>query len=424
MTVNTSNSRTPLHVMLISTEYPPETLGGLGSHVSDLTNGLAGAGCRVTVLAYTGKEPATEQDGSVTVHRIPEPEAQRERKATMVEHILGINEEFRAYAERLIAAEGAPPDVIHCHDWFGFPAARALRAAHGVPVVGTVHLLNYPFRRWWGHVTEDELIEQERAFCRDTDAVIGVSHSMREIIMSTHDVPGDRVSAIHNGVDLRAAEEDALDESAAQELRRKYAAPGEKIVLFAGRFTPQKGMSALLESAAAVIAQCRTVRYLFAGAPDSWPATQMMERLYSRHTGLRRNVTLLGKIPRRELAALYHIADLAVVPSIYEPFGYAAIEAMIAGVPVVASNVGGLAEIIEPGLTGLLVSVRGRGDGPRAVDVRELTAATLELLGDDARRREMGARGRARVQAEFTLDKMTEATLQVYRRVSAGREVS
>jgi glycosyltransferase involved in cell wall biosynthesis len=424
MTVSTPNSHTPLHVMLISSEYPPETLGGLGSHVCDLANGLARAGCRVTVLAFTRKESATERDGSVTVHRLAQSEAEREREATMVEHVLEINEGFRTYAERLIAAQGEPPDVIHCHDWFGFPAARALRAAYRVPVVGTVHLLNHPFRRWWGHSVEDELIEQERAFCRHTDALIGVSRSMREIIMRTHDVPGDRVYAVHNGVDLRAAEEVALDESAAQALRRKYAAPGEKVVLFAGRFTPQKGMAALLESAAAVIAQCRTVRYLFAGAPDSWPATQMMERLYSRHTGLRRHVTLLGKIPRRELAALYHIADLAVVPSIYEPFGYAAIEAMIAGVPVVASKVGGLAEIVEPGLTGLLVNVDERGDGLRAVDVQGLTAAQLELLGDDARRRQMGARGRARVQADFTLDKMTQATLQVYRRVLAEDEVS
>jgi alpha-maltose-1-phosphate synthase len=424
MIVDEHNPDAPLKVWMISSEYPPETLGGLGSHVSDLATGLVRAGCEVHVLAFTRNQPGTEKDGDVVVHRIAQGYAAKatraaSEEATMVEQVLEINQDFLAYAEDLIAQRGAPPDLIHCHDWFGFPSARALRKSYGVPVVGTVHLLNHPFRKWWGHGIEDELVEQEGEFCRHTDALIGVSRSMREIIMHTHAVPGERVYAIHNGIDLRATEEDAVDETAARELRRKYAAPGEKTILFAGRFTPQKGMEALLESAAQVIGRFRRVRYLLAGAPDSWPATQMMERLFSHHLGLRKNVTLLGKMPRRELVRLYHAADLAVVPSVYEPFGYAAIEAMIAGVPVVASNVGGLAEIVEHGRTGLLVTVHAHDDAPHEVDVKELTEAQLELLGDDGRMKEMGARGRDRVREEFTLDQMTRATLQVYRKVAA-----
>lgn len=422
MTVNLPDSITQSKVMLITSEYPPETLGGLGSHVSDLATGLARSGCRVSVLAFTRGKPAIEKEGNIAVHRIPQGHGTHTRKvvsreATIVEQVLAINEDFLAYAENLTATPGERPDVIHCHDWFGFPVARALRDTHQIPVVGTVHLLNHPFRSWWGQVTEDELIEQEREFCRHSNALIGVSHSMRAIIMRTHDVPGDRVYAIHNGIDLVAAEESPVDEVAARELRRKYVQPGEKTVLFAGRFTPQKGIEALLESAAEVIMKFRRVRYLFAGAPDSWQAAQMMDKLFSRHTGLRRSVTMLGKIPRRELARLYHIANLAIVPSIYEPFGYAAIEAMTAGVPVVASNVGGLAEIVEHGRTGLLVTVHTPEKGPHAVDIKELTEAQLELLGDDVRMREMGERGRRRVQEEFTLEKMTHSTLDVYRQV-------
>jgi glycosyltransferase involved in cell wall biosynthesis len=420
-----SGHMTPLKVMMISSEYPPETLGGLGSHVSDLATGLEREGCKVDVLAYTRNDPAREKIGGINIHRIKQGYASdvvrnASKEATMVEQVLEINKDFLGYALDQINRLEEQPDVIHCHDWFGFPAARELRESLKIPVVGTVHLLNHPFRRWWGHGIEDELIEQERRFCREVDSLITVSRSMREIVMRTHEVEGERVHAVHNGVDMKADAELSMDENEIKTLRRRYSLPGEKIILFAGRFTAQKGIASLLESAAQVIEKFGKVHYLMAGAPDSWPATQMMEKLFSQCLSLRRNVVFLGKIPRAELARLYRVADLAIVPSIYEPFGYAAIEAMIAGVPVVASNVGGLAEIIEDGETGLLVTVHESETGPHSVDVRELTEAQLKLLNDPARMKLMGARGRVRVMEEFTLEKMTARTLDVYRQTIAN----
>jgi len=131
---------------------------------------------------------------------------------------------------------------------------------------------------------------------------------------------------------------------------------------------------------------------------------------------------LLGQLPRKQLAALYQVADLTLVPSIYEPFGYAAIEAMAAGVPVVATRIGGLAEIIEDGVTGLLVPIEQHPAGPYKIDIQSLVEAQLSLLTDEARAREIGKAARQSVTNRFTRETMIESTLGIYRKTVSRPE--
>jgi len=400
--------------MLVTPEYPPDTVGGLGTHVVELTNGLVSDGCQVTVLAPTTQPAATQQEASLQVHLISVP------REGYMPWVADVNRGFIGRGRSLVEGAGRRPDLIHCHDWHGFPAASQLGREYRIPVMGTVHLLNHPLCERWGVSVPDELIRQESALCREADALITVSHSMREIIRQTYGVHDHKIHVVYNGFDPEPFTQSTLTPEELLRLRRTVAAPDEKIVIFAGRIDPQKGIFPLMASASEVVRQYPRVRYLGVGAPDEspdWNPSLLAERfqaLFPQYAHLLSRVVFTGKVPRERLAQLYQIADLAVVPSIYEPFGYAAVEAMAAGVPVVATAVGGLAEIVLDGRTGLLVPVHAGSAGPASVDVEKLTAAQLRLLSDERMAGEFGEAGRQRVRDEFTLERMIRLTRQAY----------
>jgi glycosyltransferase involved in cell wall biosynthesis len=198
-------------------------------------------------------------------------------------------------------------------------------------------------------------------------------------------------------------------------LRASLLGPGDRLVLFAGRLNPMKGVTDLVESAARVAAALPSVRYALVGGADHRDYGESVRQAIARHPVLEGRVLLLGKVPRHQLALLYRTADLAVVPSIYEPFGYASLEAMAAGLPVVGTDTGGIAEVVAHGETGLLVPVVPTGDCRREVDVGALARAQLTLLEDAGAARRLGEAGYRRLQERFTRESMVAATLAAFR---------
>lgn len=413
-----------LNILIITTEYPPEIVGGLGTHVYELADGLGRLGCEVTVLAPSLFARTLSAGPNVTVHFFDRVgNATGAQTSAKMQWFVDLNKKCVLHAAQLIKSRGLRPDIIHCHDWLGFPAAHQLGKLFKIPVIGTVHLLQNPVMEWWGENLQPDIAKQERDLCRGADGLITVSHSMRELIRETHGLADDRPHVIYNGMEPGLFTEPAMTPEERDRLRRVYASPGEKLIFFAGRLTAQKGIGALLESASQVLERWPTARYLIAGTPDVSPAvwdaeriTEEAKKLFSGVFDKWDRIKFLGKVSRERLPELYRIADLAVVPSIYEPFGYAAIEAMAAGVPVVATAVGGLAEIVQDKQTGLLAPVRARSDGQHAVDIEKLTAAQLTLLSDDRLAQSMGQAGRRYVMDNFGRDRMALETLQVYRR--------
>jgi starch synthase len=405
-----------LKIMILTVEHTPETGGGMGTHVLELARGLGQAGCQASVLAYTPGASTTWREGNVTIQLIAPSKATLSggAQSSIAGGILAFNNDLLAQAETLILEHQQRPDIIHFHEWFTFSAARQLRARFGLPTVGTIHLLHKPLVSWWGERTDAEIVEQEKGMFQEADALITVSHSMQAICQATHHLPPGRLRVVYNGMDPQPFVNQAFKPEAIARLRQTVSQSNEKVVLFAGRLSPQKGISALFAAAAQVIAEIPAVRYLLVGETVSHQFAQTVRSLTEQHPQLGDKVKLLGKIPRQQLAALYQVADVALVPSLYEPFGYAAIEAMAAGVPVVATQVGGLAEIIEHGENGLLVPVHSNGSGPRQVDVAELAAAQIRLLKDQRLAKRLGQAGQQRVLHKFTLEKMTQATINVY----------
>ncbi|MCY1078995.1 beta-ketoacyl synthase N-terminal-like domain-containing protein [Archangium lansingense] len=409
----------PLKVLILAMEYTPNVAGGVGTYVYELANGLARSGHRVTVLSYTpGEARVVRQDNGVTVHMVPPGKASFAKAAhlTLVQGIRAFNEDLYQYGRARIAEE--KPDLLHFHQWHTHEAARRLGRESGVPVIGTSHYISEPAERWWGQQPDPEIIEQERSFYDGSTHVVSVSASMSALIREVYGLPAERLHTIHCAMELEPFMKSRHSAEAFAKLRSTVAGPGDRIVLYTGRLHPMKGIPALFASAERVLAVRPDTVYLLAGGTDSRESTQMVHRLCEQYAPLLGRIKLLGKLPRPQLGLLHRIADVALVPSIYEPFGYTAIETMASGVPIVATDVGGLSEIVQHGEAGLHVPVRPvPGSELREVDVAELASATLSLLNDPARARQLGEASQRRVAELFGLERMIAANIALYRRV-------
>jgi glycosyltransferase involved in cell wall biosynthesis len=237
---------------------------------------------------------------------------------------------------------------------------------------------------------------------------------MRSIVQRTHSVPDHKIHVVYNGMDVEAFSRSSISPEQLSKLRATVAPGGEKIVFFAGRLNPQKGVSAIFASMPRVLERYPNVKYVFAGEPDSQHFARKVRELFDENAALKSRTMLLGKLPRPKLTALYKIADVALVPSVYEPFGYAGIEAMATGAPLIATAAGGLAEIVEHEKTGLSIPVHVAEDGARTVDVDALASAILRMLQDEEFARQMALAATERVRKIFNLEPMVRATRGVY----------
>jgi starch synthase len=410
-----------LRIVLLSMEYGPDLSGGVGTHARELAVGLARQGHETDVLVFGPGAPGSFSDTGVTVHPVP-PGENASSRLSMAQAIRAFNAELVTYGRKLFASRTQRPDLLQFYNWLTFPAARQLGAELGVPILGRFSFLSEPIERWWGQTPDPEIVECEREVFREPLPLIAVSRSMKELIERTHGVPGTDMDVIYNGIDERTVRQ--ISAEARRRLRSTLAAEDEPIILFAGRLNPQKGIVHLLESAAQVVAAAPRVRYLIVGEPDSRDFRRVIEEALDRHPGLRSRMTFLGRVPRQQLSFLYQVADLAVMPSIYEPFGWVAIEAMVAGLPLVTTAAGGPGEIAVHRRTGLLVPVREAEGGRRVVDAGELAAAQLEILRDQDMARRMGEEGRRRVLTEFTCERMLQETVRTYRKVTASTGIT
>jgi glycosyltransferase involved in cell wall biosynthesis len=334
--------------------------------------------------------------------------------STMTQGILAFNKDLVSFARQTVFAEWETPDVIQCYNWLTFPAAYELGQSLHIPVVSTIQFVSEPCERWWGQIPDPEIVEQEAMAFRHADRLITVSHSMRSIVQRTHGVPDHKIHVVYNAMDVEAFTKNNIAPQHLTKLRGAVASGGEKIVFFAGRLNPQKGVSAIFESIPQVLEHYPNVKYIFAGEPDSQHFARTLREMFDQNPVLKSKTVMLGKLPRHKLAALYKIADVALVPSVYEPFGYAAIEAMAAGVPLVATAAGGLAEIVDHEKTGLSVPVHVGENGVRSVDVPGLALATRRMLQDEDLTRQMALAAGEKVKKVFELETMVRDTRAIY----------
>ncbi|HEY0400629.1 MAG TPA: glycogen synthase [Blastococcus sp.] len=389
-----------MHIGIVTREWPPDVYGGAGVHVEHLVAALRSIPTGPDIDVHSFGEPRSDAVG----HAVP-PALQGANGALQA---VGVDVE--------IAADLGGVDLVHSHTWYANAAGLLASLVHGIPHVITAHSLE-PRRPWkadqlGGGYRLSSWIERTAYLA--ADAVIAVSHGMRADVLDAYpELDPAKVHVVGNGVDAEAyrpIEDPGVVRSLGVDPDRPYA-------LFVGRITRQKGVMHLLRAAEQLPDEAGLV--LCAGAADTPAERQQVAdavtALQARRSGV---VWIEEMLPREKLVPLITGATVFVVPSIYEPLGIVNLEAAACGTAVVASDVGGIPEVVDDGRTGLLVHY-----DPDDVAAFEagLAARIAELLADPARAAAMGAAGRERVLAEFGWPAIAQQTVEVYSAVLGAR---
>ena len=326
-----------MRILVLSWEYPPLIEGGLARHVRKLSEGLAALGAEVHVLTRGHEEsPAEEEVAGVLLHRVREPERPRElgEFVTWVEHM---NADMLAAGVEL--GDRFEFDVVHGHDWLVAVAGDHLARRFRAPLVITIHATEYGRHQGWvGQHPQSHIHGVERWMANRAERVVTCSAYMREHVADVYGLEEEGIAVVANGIDPA----DLIPVADLVELRARFAAPHERLVLLVGRLVYEKGFQLALEALPGLIERLGDVRFLVAGSGTHEPEL----RAQARELGLHLHGEFLGWIGDDVLHSLYRIADLTVVPSIYEPFGLVALEAMASGCPCLVADTGGLREVV------------------------------------------------------------------------------
>ena len=384
-------------VLILSWEYPPLIEGGLARHVRKLSEAMVERDVEVHVLTRGGEEsPARELANGVVVHRIREPKRPTDL-GEFVTWVERMNSDMLAAGVEL--GDRYEFDLVHGHDWLVANACDHLAKRFDAPLVTTIHATEYGRHQGWVDKHPQTYIHGvERWIVNRSQRVIACSHYMREQIVDIFGVAEKRVSVIPNGIDPDDLQ--AQNPAELERLRGEFAAPEEKLVLLIGRLVYEKGFQLALEAMPRVIAEAPGTRFLVAGS-----GTHEAElHRQAEELGLMEHGTFLGWIGDDVLHSLYRIADLTVVPSIYEPFGLVALEAMASGCPCIVADTGGLREVVVHEEGGL----RFRADDPDA-----LAEVAIRVLSDDELGRRLVADAYEHVR-RFDWGDVAEQTAAVY----------
>jgi glycogen synthase len=384
---------------MLSWEYPPRVVGGISRHVYDLSHALAAGGVKVDVITceYAGA-PAEETGGGVTVYRLPVAEGD-----DFVHWVHNLNAVTETKASEILDSIDlrSEPVLIHAHDWLSEFAGKSLKNKYRLPLVATVHATEHGRNNGIHTDLQRYIHGVEWELCYEAWRVICCSHFMKDQIAEALEVPCDKMDVIANGIDPSIF--DVPFDMA--EFRRRYADPNEKIVFFVGRMVPEKGVQVLLEAVPEILPAYNDVKFVIVGGGDRAHLEQLAADL-----GVSHRVQFTGYIDDDTLIKLYKIIDVAVYPSLYEPFGIVALEAMAAKVPVVVSDVGGLREVVDHGVTGLTAW----SDNPDS-----LAWAILQMLNNPYSAKMMAENAYKKVCEQFDWKAIAQQTADVYDRVWA-----
>ncbi len=392
-----------MKVLMFGWEFPPYVSGGLGVACEGLVRGLLELSTEISLVLPRRVPSFSPRLRILTAGRSGEsrdraPRARRPRlrirrvrtllkpyltEEVYEEELLAISRgaarrpglygpnlhaEVLRYAEeaaRIAARE--PFDVIHAHDWLTFMAGMRAKRASGKPLVLHVHATEYDRS---GHVDGGFVAGVERAGLAAADRVVAVSAYTAEVLAARYGVPGEKLRVVHNAIDVRAHRP------------RWTVAADDPLVLFAGRVTWQKGPDYFVDAAARVAAEMSSVKFAVAGAGDR--LRPMMQRVAD--AGLEDRFLFTGFLPPEDLDRLYARADVYVMPSVSEPFGLTALEALQHGTPAIVSRSAGVSEVVRHVLR------------VRFGDVEDLASKILSVLLFPPLSQALSARGRAEVE--------------------------
>jgi glycosyltransferase involved in cell wall biosynthesis len=396
-----------MRILMFSWEYPPHVVGGLGKHAAELVpplGDLPGVELHLVTPRWGGG-PVLEQVGQTSVHRVEPPIVGEDFFTGAWKTNLNLEE----YAEQLWH-EAGPFDLIHVHDWLVAFVGAALKRNYRVPLVATIHATERGRGR--GHLGSDQaraIHQTEWWLVYEAWRVIACSEYMAAEIGSYFHCPRDKIDVIPNGVETTRF--DVLEDKDLTRFRNMYALPYEDIVFSVVRVVFEKGLHVLVHALPLILQQHPSTKIVVAG---KGPELESLRSL-AWSVGVGEKILFTGFISDEDRDRLFKVADCAVFPSLYEPFGIVALEAMAARCPVVVSEVGGLQDVVDHAETGITVYP----DDPRSLAWGILH--TLQHPKWSAARVETAYRV---VRDEYNWARIARLTAEVYRQVIAERALA
>jgi glycogen(starch) synthase len=386
-----------MRILLLSWEYPPKIIGGISRVVYNLAQKLGENGNEVHVVTcWVPGAKEIEKDRNIFVHRAHTYDI---NTINFIDWVLQLNFSLLELSVRIINQTGNF-DIIHAHDWVVAFAARVLKYSYYIPLVSTMHATESG-RNWGIHNEVQRYINDiEWWLTYESWKVIVNSNFMKNQVQNIFELPEDKIRIIPNGVDINKLQGYERDYN----FRRNYAADNEKIIFFVGRLVHEKGAHVLVDAIPKVIQHYHDAKFVIVG---KGPQFDYLQKKVS-HMNISQKVYFTGYISDECLNRLYKCVDIAVFPSLYEPFGIVALEGMAAKVPVIVSDTGGLGDIVEHGIDGMK-SYAGNSNS--------LADSILEILFNPVRAEDMVKRAYEKVRRIYNWNIISELTSEVYKEV-------
>lgn len=383
-----------MKILMLTWEYPPRIVGGIARVVHDLSKRLIKDGHEVTVVTYKdGDVPAYENDKGVQVYRV---ENYMIHPNNFIDWIMQLNFNLIAKASEIIQKEGKF-DVIHAHDWLVANAAKALKNAFDIPIVSTIHATEAGRNSGIHDDTQRYINDTEWLLTYESTEVIVNSNYMKNHVQGLFGLPFDKINVIPNGINLTNFNGIERD----YDFRRQYAMDNEKIILYVGRLVYEKGVQHLISAMPKILENYHDAKLIIAGKGG------MLDELkgQAEAMGLSNKIYFTGYLNSKQVQKMYKCADVAVFPSTYEPFGIVALEAMLAGVPTVVSDIGGLNEIVDHGINGMK---------SYAGNCNSIADSVISLLYDKQLAANVSKKAKQKVKEEFNWNKIAQDTHYIY----------
>ena len=384
-----------MKILMLTWEYPPRIVGGIARVVNDLSKRLIKDGHEVTVVTYrdSADVPEYENDKGVNVYRV---DNYMIHPNNFIDWIMQLNFNMLSKATEIINKEGGF-DVIHAHDWLVTYAAKSLKNAYDIPIVATIHATEAGRNSGIHDETQRYINDTEWLLTYEATEVIVNSNYMKNEIQRLFGLPFDKINVIPNGINLSNFTGIERD----YDFRRQYAMDNEKIILYVGRLVYEKGVQHLIAAMPKILSNYNDAKLIIAGRGG------MMDELRAEasNLGLNDKIYFTGYLNSKQVQKMYKCADVAVFPSTYEPFGIVALEAMLAGVPTVVSDVGGLDEIVTHGVDGMK---------SYAGNANSIADSVTALLYDHQLATNVSKKAKQKVKDQFNWEKIAQDTHFTY----------
>lgn len=390
-----------MKVLVLAWEFPPRLVGGIARHVAELYPEIVQLNHEIHLITVEfGNAPKYEIIEGIYLHRVPVATSN-----DFFHWIVNLNQSMGHYGGKLLQEEGNF-DLIHAHDWLVGDAAIALKQTFKLPLIATIHATEYGRNNGIRHPGQRYINGKEKDLVHNAWRVIVCSQYMRYEVERALQCPWDKIDVVYNGIRPEKKNHPTDFDRAA--FRRRFAHDDERIVYYVGRIAYEKGIFVLLNAAPQVLwSMGGKVKFVIIGGGNTDSLQQQAANL-----GIWDQCYFTGFMADEDLDKFQTVADCAVFPSLYEPFGIVALESFAARVPVVVSDTGGFPEVVQHTKTGIVTHT----NNPNSV-----AWGILEVLQNPGYAQWLVDNAYNCLAARFSWDKLAQQTVAIYGRVVRER---